>query len=155
MTRICTLISTLIFLAFASPSHAVIFHFSFDGVEGFLSDLPDPSGLPADVTVTASPGGGGLGVYTDPLSVFFVNNGAISIAIFFDIGPTGIFSFRNISTGIIGELLVPGGVGGTGPVTFTPVAEVPVPAALPLFATGLGALGLMAWRRKRKPQRLS
>jgi hypothetical protein len=26
----------------------------------------------------------------------------------------------------------------------------PVPAALPLFATGLGALGLMGWRRKRK-----
>ena len=26
----------------------------------------------------------------------------------------------------------------------------PLPAALPLFATGLGALGLMGWRRKRK-----
>ena len=30
------------------------------------------------------------------------------------------------------------------------VAETPLPAALPLFATGLGALGLMTWRRKRK-----
>lgn len=29
---------------------------------------------------------------------------------------------------------------------------VPLPAALPLFATGLGALGLLGWRRKRKPQ---
>jgi hypothetical protein len=28
--------------------------------------------------------------------------------------------------------------------------EVPLPAALPLFATGLGALGLLGWRRKRK-----
>ena len=27
---------------------------------------------------------------------------------------------------------------------------VPLPAALPLFATGLGALGLLGWRRKRK-----
>ena len=26
----------------------------------------------------------------------------------------------------------------------------PLPAALPLFASGLGALGLLAWRRKRK-----
>jgi hypothetical protein len=37
--------------------------------------------------------------------------------------------------------------------TLTPVldaAETPLPAALPLFATGLGALGLLAWRRKRK-----
>jgi hypothetical protein len=25
-----------------------------------------------------------------------------------------------------------------------------LPAALPLFATGLGALGLLGWRRKRK-----
>jgi hypothetical protein len=28
--------------------------------------------------------------------------------------------------------------------------ETPLPAALPLFATGLGALGLLGWRRKRK-----
>src|SRR5262249_37772841 len=27
---------------------------------------------------------------------------------------------------------------------------VPLPAALPLFATGLGVLGLLGWRRKRK-----
>jgi hypothetical protein len=31
-----------------------------------------------------------------------------------------------------------------------PIAETPLPAALPLFATGLGALGLLGWRRKRK-----
>jgi hypothetical protein len=30
------------------------------------------------------------------------------------------------------------------------IAPTPVPAALPLFATGLGALGLFGWRRKRK-----
>jgi hypothetical protein len=30
------------------------------------------------------------------------------------------------------------------------VAETPLPAALPLFASGLGALGLLGWRRKRK-----
>ena len=30
------------------------------------------------------------------------------------------------------------------------IAETPLPAALPLFATGLGALGLLGWRRKRK-----
>jgi hypothetical protein len=39
-------------------------------------------------------------------------------------------------------------------VTFTDQADVasttPLPAALPLFATGLGALGLLGWRRKRK-----
>ena len=46
-------------------------------------------------------------------------------------------------------------VGGTTPPTFamrfslTGVAT-PIPAALPLFATGLGALGLLGWRRKRR-----
>lgn len=30
------------------------------------------------------------------------------------------------------------------------VAATPLPAALPLFAAGLGALGLLGWRRKRK-----
>jgi hypothetical protein len=33
---------------------------------------------------------------------------------------------------------------------FDPGTWTPLPAALPLFATGLGALGLLGWRRKRK-----
>ena len=33
-----------------------------------------------------------------------------------------------------------------------PPSSVPVPATLPLFASGLGALGLLSWRRKRKAQ---
>jgi hypothetical protein len=32
----------------------------------------------------------------------------------------------------------------------TTITATPLPAALPLFATGLGALGLLGWRRKRK-----
>jgi hypothetical protein len=34
--------------------------------------------------------------------------------------------------------------------TFSQGTATPLPAALPLFATGLGALGLLGWRRKRK-----
>jgi phospholipase/lecithinase/hemolysin len=33
---------------------------------------------------------------------------------------------------------------------FDEITGTPVPAALPLFASGLGALGLLGWRRKRK-----
>ena len=36
-----------------------------------------------------------------------------------------------------------------------PVSTVPLPAALPLFASGLGALGLLGWRRKKKAAALN
>ena len=34
-----------------------------------------------------------------------------------------------------------------------PDSSTPLPATLPLFATGFGALGLLGWRRKRKANR--
>ena len=40
---------------------------------------------------------------------------------------------------------------GLGGATGT-IDPTPLPAALPLFATGLGGLGLLGWRRKRKAQ---
>jgi hypothetical protein len=40
----------------------------------------------------------------------------------------------------------------TGTVTDVFAATTPLPAALPLFAGGLGAFGLFGWRRKRKAQ---
>jgi hypothetical protein len=40
----------------------------------------------------------------------------------------------------------------TNDLEFPPtVPQTPIPAALPLFATGLGAMGLFGWRRKRTP----
>lgn len=52
-------------------------------------------------------------------------------------------------------LLGPGTVGPGDPVvpiafSLTPVSATPLPGALPLFAGGLGAMGLLGWRRKRK-----
>ena len=35
-------------------------------------------------------------------------------------------------------------------LTPNPLSSTPLPAALPLFATNLGGLGLLGWRRKRK-----
>ena len=43
------------------------------------------------------------------------------------------------------------GNNASGTITESP-ATVPLPSTLPLFATGLGALGLLGWRRKRKAQ---
>ena len=40
-----------------------------------------------------------------------------------------------------------GQIVGYGPL---PPPSVPLPTALPLFATGLAGLGLLGWRRKKK-----
>jgi hypothetical protein len=45
---------------------------------------------------------------------------------------------------------VPGVGAGANDAPFTSLTPAPLPAALPLFAAGLGALSLLGWRRKRK-----
>jgi hypothetical protein len=43
------------------------------------------------------------------------------------------------------------------PGTFSPDSSsaTPLPAALPLFASGLGVLGVLGWRRKKKAAALA
>jgi hypothetical protein len=58
-------------------------------------------------------------------------------------GPLGIFNIVLPDSTAIGF------------VSFDVIASIdatPIPSALPLFMTGLGALGLLGWRRKRKMQ---
>jgi hypothetical protein len=46
--------------------------------------------------------------------------------------------------------------GNTGSIDFgLSTITTPPPAALPLFAGGLGAIGLLGWRRKKKPATLA
>lgn len=55
----------------------------------------------------------------------------------------------SITLRIAGDLEgLPPDYSGNFVVTVADVASTPLPAALPLFATGLGALGLLGWRRK-------
>jgi hypothetical protein len=40
-------------------------------------------------------------------------------------------------------------------VLFSPISATPLPAAMPLFATGLGFVGMLGWRRKRKARAIA
>jgi hypothetical protein len=70
-------------------------------------------------------------------------------------------SWNENSTGITGTVLLDcsesfcgttDGTLGAFEILGSPVSATPLPAALPLFAGGLGALGLLGCRRKRKAQ---
>jgi hypothetical protein len=69
---------------------------------------------------------------------------AINDATFF---PTGL-----PPEGFTAICQVAGAVTTCGSLTASTPPPVPLPTALPLFATGIGALGLLGWRRKRKAQ---
>jgi hypothetical protein len=44
------------------------------------------------------------------------------------------------------------GSGADQSFTLEIIGQTPLPAALPLFASGLAGLGLLGWHRKRKAQ---
>lgn len=73
----------------------------------------------------------------------------------------------NSNSVFTGQYLATGGIStGTGTTfnlavnnrfisTENVIGETPIPAALPLFATGLGMVGLLGWRRKRKARAMT
>jgi hypothetical protein len=76
----------------------------------------------------------------------------------FGVFQTGIIGCGNAFNNCI-ELTNASGANIVGTVTLPfaiateeVVTTTPLPAALPLFATGIGGLGLLGWRRKRKAQ---
>jgi hypothetical protein len=70
---------------------------------------------------------------------------------------TGVFAFvlYSSNTGLT-DLVEGCNNTGCSPITLgsfsASLAATPLPAALPLFATALGGLGFLGWRRKRKAQ---
>lgn len=112
-------------------------HLAFDP----FNDLPDNNGY-----------NGNTNTYDKPATTSdtgFQN----SENLFYFIGPG--FSFDpNANDTYLVSLLATGPQGQQLSVDETIIAgtgATPLPAALPLFASGLGALGLLGWRKKRKP----
>ena len=163
--------------AFSSPSYALTFHFSFtDGIGTVTGEI---DGLTAGGTgekathvfIDSAPFSIGF-----PLPFDTINNN-VGFQNSFDVNASGqitSYGYTAATGGFVYDLclggpcnfngntgftvfLLAGGIApdadhvATSSITFTSDAvATPLPAALPLFASGLGALGLLGWRRKRK-----
>ena len=111
-----------------------------------------------DQTFTNPTAAAGIGVSPlTPIAIMDTFNSAFATYALGVIGPTSGSSFIvpgvPFATGSGAFVLNSMGdttfCGSTGASCST-VGTVPLPAALPLFATGLAGLGLLGWRRKRK-----
>jgi hypothetical protein len=86
------------------------------------------------------------------MAVFDSHGNLIEDVVFYDgtnnlLTPNSFYGFsENIND--ISTLVLRGDAIGITDLTIS--TATPLPAALPLFATGLGALGLLGWRRKKK-----
>ena len=74
-----------------------------------------------------------------PLFSFQTSGGTDIVANLYSVGTQFYLSVDN-----------PSGLWNPGDPGTLQVSATPVPAALPLFATGLGVMGLLFWRSKRK-----
>jgi hypothetical protein len=126
----------------------------------------------SSVVVTSNTAGFGLGEYFGgPFAItnntFVVSGGhittgdaAIDFTAFLDFGDANhspVVTCCTLEFAVFATTILAGGLsdmngevtdGPDDPVTFT-LATTPIPAALPLFTSALGALGFFGWRRKR------
>jgi choice-of-anchor A domain-containing protein len=128
--------------------HPVVFNFGFNSNVNLGGDVTLLNGLVAD---------GVLWNFTTSGKNIDLNNNASSfplpLAFMGDIlAPNDALSLVNANLdgrvfgGDSSDMQIVSGDTINGPVA------TPLPAALPLFATGLGGLGLFGWRRKRRTQ---
>jgi hypothetical protein len=121
-------------------------------ITGGHYNIYDPDGVTLSDTYSASIGSFlniSTGVISTELRASFLSdgNGTLTPVLFAQsLIETG--DWQTVTT--FSLLDAAGAVADTVTVQFRSEVETPLPAALPLFATGLGALGLLGWRRKRK-----
>jgi hypothetical protein len=86
--------------------------------------------------------------YTDISGISFSTVGAGDFNLYFNPGGDPLYP-GFVGYGRISSSLDPSGTTAGTEVELS-VSATPIPGALPLFATGLGVLGLFVWRRNRK-----
>jgi hypothetical protein len=111
----------------------------------------------SDFSITFNDTGNGLLDFSEITSFSGVTDLTISVLL------PEVFQLPSISGFVVGNspitncstdlwcfgINTPNASHGVGQWSYS-LSATPLPAALPLFASGLGALGLLGWRRKRK-----
>ena len=163
-------VATSFWMSFAASAATLPFNFSFtnstvpETVMGTLT-VDTVAGDATSVVVTSNTAGFGIGEYAGafgaPINNSFTVSGGTITAYSFQSdggfnGPPNVtcctltmFS-SPVGAGLSDLPFTTGTIAGVSVAFTPPVSSVPLPATLPLFATGLGALGLLGWRRKKK-----
>ena len=155
----------------SGPNFSASWTFSYGAVAGVISSATLQIGLADGDSVAAgnqvaSYTVGGVDVTTLLNTVMEATQGASGQENYYQIDlPSSVFSLLALGNPTVSLTLQGPGHGVLGDTTFNgagldfstitintsgTVSSVPLPSALPLFATGLSALGLLGWRRKRK-----
>jgi len=153
----------------AGFSNAVLNTTLFDAADRAVLQLNgatvSSTGINNDPDTNPAPALGGFsfdGLTSNPF-IFAYNSYDLSTVFVAITGPFVVgdnllrFFVNNTFNGILDADTDSGLIVGGGPMTLDfegtvtfDAAATPLPAALPLFASGLGALGFLGWRRKRK-----
>lgn len=162
-------------ISFATPSNAITYNVNLSvgpgSITGFIATNGDIGVLStADITdwkLTIFDGVTSATIQPGTILVAGSSLTATPSGLFFDFsgGPGGFLGFPSApflcledASGACSahpstiSIDVPGGAAAfwVNYIGNVEIGATPLPAALPLFATGLGALGLLGWRRKRK-----
>jgi hypothetical protein len=115
-----------------SLQYAGAFTDSFSG-----TTVDSDSGFPIPLSASS----GVLYAISESVGLISFTDGPVRLQIDGGAGPSGFF-FEDTINGPIASF--------SSPFPIAELAATPLPAAFPLFAIGLGAMGLFGWRKKRK-----
>ncbi len=158
---VLTMFAALFLSMTVGPVEASTFNFSFTntanggGIVTGTIVLNASDTAATSLVVISNTAGFGIGEYVGApnSNSFTVTSGQLTDVVFEDFGTNNTSPAQtccSLSLDGSDAGLTDASNGVSSIATDLTFSATPLPAALPLFATGLGGLGLLGWRRKRK-----